>query len=180
MIFQSDFFKACGFHPGQNWDLLYRSSGSDYSGFELLSHCSGKSPTLIIIELHNRTIVGGYTEIRWEKASEEIADKDAFVFRKRTGENSFEVFKEKNFKVVCDPSCGPSFIDANGFRVGRNSSILLYQNVAKDENADRFMIRGIEVFRRVKKRVDFCNKETAEKCSKDKYKTMLESLQIWG
>lgn len=181
MIFQANFFKTCGFQAGQNWDLLYRSSGSDYSGFELLSHCTGKSPTLVIIETHNKIIIGGYTALRWEKASQKVRDSEAFVFRKYPSKDTFEVFAKNEFEVICEPRCGPSFIGSNGFRIDGNSSICLYQNVVSDDKVDRFMIRAIEVFRRVKKRVDFFNKDAApEKYSKAKYQLMRDNLKIWG
>lgn len=182
MSFQSDFFKACGFQAGQKWDLLYRANGNEYTGYEFVSHCAGKSPTLIIIKAHNGTIVGGYTEMRWERLVKLTSDAKAFVFRKSPHESQFELFKRNAFELMCEGGAGPAFYGSFGFRVTSDAALLLFKSSGSTgEQADRFMISSIEVFRKVKKRVDFLDREGShDKESRTKYKSIQTSLKIWG
>ena len=182
--YQSDFFKSCGFQVGQNWDLLYRSSGSEYSGHEVLSQCTGKSPLLVIVRTHNGIITGGYTESRWDQRAKKASDSRALVFRKSPHEKQFELFRRDGsspYEVYCDPNSGPCFYGAYGLKITNDSAVFLFRSSVNE--SDRFVIDSIECFRKVKKRVDFYEKDVngaAENVPKSTYKDIRTNLKNWG
>jgi len=71
--------------PNKNFTLLYRASRDGYDANTFHSLCDRKGPTLVVLRTVQNKVIGGYTELLWQKVDNEYGyvpdpNKTTFLF----------------------------------------------------------------------------------------------------
>ena len=103
-----------------SWNLIYRASIDKMNRESFIEKVHGRDNVLVFIQTKDDYIVGGFTSIGWDKEliitsnDQHSADKDAFVFHVKSGNNPEKCYKSFICNVKQDEN---SWSKALGYRL---------------------------------------------------------------
>ena len=152
--------------------LIYRGSRDGFQSKNFHEKCDNKGETLTIIQSNDNYIFGGYTEINWESAENNLRKKgigNEFIFTLKNPHSikpsKYNIKKKYlNSSIICDSNLGPIF-SGNDIRIEDNCNLnenkFTFYDSKNDESCfsdntgkkrllftgkNSFLVKEIEVF----------------------------------